>query len=124
MTLSLDRVAVEEAGADPVRLAQAIHRQLPDLTGAVPVRDIALALDIDEIREEPVTSFEGCLLTDRQKSHGAILVNAASSRRRRHYTIGHELGHFLNERHISAASDGFYCTKEDMGSPDGSVRAN
>ena len=39
-----------------------------------------------------------------------------------HYTIGHELGHFLNEGHIATASDGFYCTKEDMGYPDRSGR--
>ena len=61
MTLSLDRIAVEGAGDDPVALARAVHGQLPDLKGAVPVYDIALALDIEEIRAEPLTSFEGCL---------------------------------------------------------------
>lgn len=117
MAISLDRIEVEEAGADPVRLARAIHRQLPDHTGPVPVYDIARALDIEEIREERLTSFEGCLLTDRQKSYGAILVNASSRPRRRRYSVGHELGHFLNERHVPTTEDGFACTKEDMGSP-------
>ncbi len=122
MAISLDRIAVEEIGADPVRLARAIRDQLPDLTGAVPVHDIAFALDIEEIREERLTSFEGCLLTDRQKSYGAILVNRASSPRRRRYTVGHELGHFLNERHVPTMEDGFQCTKEDMGYPKRSGR--
>jgi hypothetical protein len=122
MVVNLDRVTVEESGADPVRLARAIHQQLPGLTGAVPVHDIAFALDIEEIREERLTSLEGCLLTDRNKSYGSILVNGASSRRRRRYTVGHELGHFLNERHVPTTDEGFQCTKEDMGHPKRSGR--
>ena len=122
MAISLDRVAVEETGANPVRLARAIHNQLPDLTSAVPVHDIAFALDIEEIREAHLTSLEGCLLTDQQKSYGAILVNRASSPRRRRYTIGHELGHFLSERHVPTSDDGFQCTKDDMGHPKRSGR--
>lgn len=117
MTLDLDRVAVEDAGATPVRLAAAIIKQLPNLTGAVPVYDIARALDIEEIREHPLSSIEGCLVTDKHKSYGAILVNAASNARRRRYTVGHELGHFLNERHVANADDGFHCTKADMVNP-------
>ena len=51
MVLELDRIAVEDVGADPVRLAAAILTQLPDITGAIPVHEIARALDIEEIRE-------------------------------------------------------------------------
>ncbi len=92
--------------------------QLPDITSALPVHEIARALDIEEIREEHLTSLEGCLLTDRQKSYGSILVNAASGPRRRRYTVAHELGHFLNERHVPTSEDGFRCTREDMTHPD------
>ena len=42
--------------------------RLPDSTGAVPAHDIAFALDIEEIREKRLTSFEGCLLTDQYKN--------------------------------------------------------
>lgn len=122
MGLSLDRIAIEEVGANPERLAAAIITQLPDLTGAVPVHDVARALDIEEIREERLTSFEGCLLNDQHKSQGSILVNASSAPRRRRYTVGHELGHFLNSRHRPTASDGFRCTKLDMGDPRGDER--
>ena len=61
--LNLDRMAIEEVGGHPERLAGAIHDQLPGLTGPVPVVEIALALDIEEIRETPLMSFEGALIT-------------------------------------------------------------
>ena len=46
----LDRMAVEEAGPNPQRLAEAIHRQINLATGSVPVAEIARALDIIEIK--------------------------------------------------------------------------
>ncbi|MCW5752138.1 MAG: ImmA/IrrE family metallo-endopeptidase [Alphaproteobacteria bacterium] len=112
--LELDRVEVEAVGGDPAGLAAAIHDQLPDLSGAVPVHAIARALDIEEIREESLTSFEACLLTDPHKSRGAILVNRDSSVERRRYSIAHELGHFLNERHRPTADEGFRCSLDDL----------
>lgn len=59
-------------------------------------------------------SFEACLLTDPQKSRGAILVNRDSSVERRRYSIAHELGHFLNERHRPTADEGFRCSLDDL----------
>ncbi len=83
MLLELDRIAVEEAGANAQRLAAAIHAQLPDLVPPVPIETIALALDIEEIRVEPLTGFEAALVTTPEKGRGSILVNANSSPRRR-----------------------------------------
>lgn len=115
MPLALDRMEIEEAGRnDPVRLAEAIHRQLETLSGPVPLREIALALDIVEIREEALSSFEGALVTSRERSEGAILVNRNASRQRRRYTIGHELLHFLNPLHEQTATNGFECSRADM----------
>ncbi len=52
MGLELDRIALDDVSANPEGLARAIHAQLPDhQTGAVPVHEIARALDIEEIRE-------------------------------------------------------------------------
>lgn len=80
---------LEEVGGHPERLVGAIHDQLPDLTGPVPVVEIALALDIEEIREEPLKSFEGALITPPVKVYWSIVVNARSSRQRRRYiTVG------------------------------------
>jgi hypothetical protein len=45
-------MAIEEVGLNPQRLAQAIHDQMARLNGAVPIYEIAAALDIDEIREQ------------------------------------------------------------------------
>ena len=114
MQVELDRMTIEDVGANPERLAQTIHDQLPGLEGAVPVYDIARALDIEEIREEALTSFEGALITPPEKGRGAILVNATSPRQRRRYTVGHELGHFLNPWHKPTAPEGFRCTGADM----------
>ena len=112
--LVLDRMAIEEAGANPQLMAEAIHSQLGDLSGAVPVHLIALALDIDEIREEWLTSFEGALITTAEKGYGSILVNKGSSWQRRCFTVGHELHHLLNPYHRQTADIGFECRREDM----------
>lgn len=66
MSLQLDRMEIEEEGRhDAVRLARAIPKQLELLSG--PVREIALALDIVEIREEKLDGFEGALITQPER---------------------------------------------------------
>lgn len=119
MSLTLDRVEIEGVGSDPVGLADALLRQLPDLDGRVPIDEIARALDIIDILEAPLAGLEGCLQTDGQKSEGQIIVRAGRSARRRRFTIAHELGHFLNERHRPVPGVGFACTAQDMRSPVG-----
>jgi Zn-dependent peptidase ImmA (M78 family) len=116
--LVLDRMEVEEAGAEPSRLAAAIHAQLRELDRAVPVHAIAAALDITEIREVPVTSFEGALIMRPDRGEGSILVNSRSSRQRQRFTIAHELGHFLNVWHRPTNSAGmFTCRVQDLAQP-------
>lgn len=112
--LSLDRMEIEEAGANPIRLAAAIHGQLGKQDGPVPVHAIARELDIIEIREESLSSLEGALVTTPERGWGSILLNASSSPRRRRFTLGHELGHFLNPYHVTTAPEGFRCSRSDM----------
>lgn len=107
-------MAIEEAGLNPQRLAEAVHHQLAGLDGAVPVYEIAAALDIEEIRERPLLNFEGALVTTRERDHGSILLNSRSSRQRRRFSLGHELLHFLNPTHEQTSADGFHCTRRDM----------
>src|SRR5688572_11398094 len=109
---------LDEVGANPQRLAEAIHEQLGESEGPVSVYDISQALDIVEIREEPLVSFEGALVTTPERSWGSILVNANSSRQRRRFTLGHELGHFLNSWHIPTSPTGFWCSRSDMTAAD------
>ena len=113
-SLVLDRMEIEEAGPRPDKLAAAIHRQLGDRDGPVPVHAIARALDIIEVREEPLTNLEGALITTPERDFGHILVNANSSRQRRRYSLSHELGHFLNPWHEPTAANGFQCNKQDL----------
>ena len=111
--LQLDRVDLADIH-DPVRLACALHRQLGHPAGAVPVTKIAEALDILEVRLAGLDGCEGTLLTDRVRSYGKILVNNRRGRRRARFSIAHELGHFLLERHVLHKDSGFVCRAKDM----------
>jgi Zn-dependent peptidase ImmA (M78 family) len=113
--LVFNRLAIEEDGPNPEKLAQAVHKQLGASTKAVPIIEVALALDITEIRYEPLESFEGALLTTPERDIGSILVNEASGHERRRFTIAHELGHYLNVWHTPTSEAGFMCAKRDMG---------
>jgi len=109
-------MAIEEDGPNPERLAAAIHLQLRHKGGAVPVYEIATALDVVEIREEPLKGLEGAVITTPDRNVGSIVVNSSSPPLRRRFTLAHELGHFLNPWHQpSGPSGGFSCTPHDLG---------
>ncbi len=100
-------MTIEEAGPDPVRIAAAVHDQLGGqridagasahasggMNGsvirssgdpkscAVSVEAIAAALDIVEIRVEPLKSLEGALLFPANRNVGAVVLNSASLNR-------------------------------------------
>jgi hypothetical protein len=76
--------------------------------------EIAQALDIREVRLHPFDGFEGMLLTDAVRSTGSILANTSKGPRRARFTVAHELGHFLMERHQFSDAKGFRCTPGDM----------
>jgi Zn-dependent peptidase ImmA (M78 family) len=115
-------MSIDDVGANPEKLAQAIHQKLNLTTGPVPVREIALALDIEEITEAPLTSFEGALLTTPERTTGKILLNTSSPPERRRFTLSHELGHYLNMTHQGESDGGFQCSKTDMVTPRGHER--
>jgi hypothetical protein len=50
---------LDDIGCNPERPGKAIHEQLPDQQGQVPVHDIAPALDVEAIREDPLKRVEG-----------------------------------------------------------------
>ena len=114
VSVTLDRMAIEEVGLNPQRLAEAIHDQLARLDGAVPIYEIAAALDIDEIREQPLSNLEAALVTTPERDRGRILLNSRSNRQRRRFSLSHELLHFLNPTHEQTSTDGFHCTPRDM----------
>ena len=100
--------------ADPRALARALHRQIGQLSGPIPVKEIALALDIEEVREEEMDGCEGMLLTDRRRTRGKIAVNMHRGRQAARFGIGHELGHFLMERHELGLHGVLRCSLDDM----------
>jgi len=100
-------MALDDVGTNPQRIAETILEQMGYCTGSVPVQQIALALEIIEIRQEKLTNFEGALFTQPERDCVSILVNARSGPRRRRYTIGHELYHFLNPMHRPITQAGF-----------------
>ena len=112
--MTVDRMEIDDAGANPARLAQAITNQLGDTPCAVDVRQIASDIDIYEIREEPLNGLAGCLIVPEDKSVGAIAVDGKMGEERKRYTIGHEIGHYVNPMHRASSPEGFKCTRKDM----------
>ncbi len=88
---------------------------------SIPVVQIAKELGIGEVRLCALDGLEGMLLTDRVRSRGSILANTFKGRRRANFTVAHELGHFLLERH-AFESAGFTCSPKDMRVNAGSSR--
>ncbi len=112
--LQIDRMEIDDVGGEPSKLATAVLSQIGDLREPVPVREIASAVGIYEIREELLSGVEGALITTEEKREGAILVNANASEERKRFTISHELGHYLNPWHIPRSPEGFRCSSRDM----------
>lgn len=111
--MKIDRVALADLFS-PQAMASGIIRQFDDVPIPIPVRDIAHAVGIEKILEEDLESFEGCLWTDSFKTRGGILINKENGEKRKRFTLGHELGHFLLLDHYPENADRFLCTKEDM----------
>lgn len=109
-------MAIEEAGPNPERLADAIHAQLSLKSGSVPVYEIASAVDIVDIRERRLIGLEGALVTTPDRDVGSIAINSRSRPERRRFTLAHELGHFLNLWHQPKDPSGrFSCSRADLG---------
>lgn len=111
--IQIDRIELADIG-NPVKLANAVIDGIPDISLPIPIRDIATALDIIEIKPITVSGFEGGLVAPDDKSSGCILINENNSPRRQRFTIGHELGHYLNPWHTSSDGKGFMCSSKDM----------
>lgn len=91
-----------------------IHAMIGKTDQAVPVDLIALALDIEEIKLTEMGGCEGVLLTNKARTRGSILVNNFRGPQAARFGIGHELGHFLMERHELGLHGILRCTKDDF----------
>lgn len=116
-SLVVDRSDLADT-AQPDQLAELLIAQLapqlPELL-PLPIVDVALACGILEIKALDTDAFEGGLIQDEAKKHGYILVRAAPYAQRSRYTIAHELGHFVNLRHVAPpGSERLLCSKDDL----------
>jgi Zn-dependent peptidase ImmA (M78 family) len=83
----------------PETLVAAILKHHPDLPRQVPVETIAASVGITDIQNIDADSFEGALVANPEKTSGIIATKQGLNARRRRFTIGHELGHFLIRSH-------------------------
>ena len=116
--LTLDRVELADIAA-PAAMAAAIHRQLGGLTGAVPVDEIAFALDIYQVRQVRLDGCEGVLLTDRRRNYGKIVVNNDGGRAAPASASHTSCGHFLLEHHGLEGERGLAVTERTCSSGEG-----
>ncbi|WP_114226941.1 MULTISPECIES: ImmA/IrrE family metallo-endopeptidase [Sphingomonas] len=111
MTLS----RIELDGYDtPEALAERIHELAPHLSLDFSMEDLARQLDISEIKLTDTAAYEAAIIMDELKSTGAILLARSNNARRRRFSIGHELGHFLLPDHHACGDHGFTCSTTDM----------
>lgn len=117
--VSLDLMELD-GKATPKAIVGEIMRQNPQMPFPVPLEALAKASGIERIEDMTTEGFEGMLMTNPEKSWGAILVKSNGNRHRRRFTIGHELGHFLLPWHRQTA---FNCTAENIKETSGDAKA-
>ena len=115
--MQITRMDLDMTGS-PTGLVAKILAAEPDLPLAMPIEELAAALDIIEITELESDGYEGGLLTQPERTEGIILVNKNSNEQRKRFTISHELGHFLMRSHQPIIPGKFMCSREDMGRAD------
>lgn len=117
ISLAIDRSEMADT-AQPVQLAEILVDQLRSQLSTLlplPVEAVALACGILEIRTLETDGFEGGLVQDDVKKHGYILTHAGRHESRTRYTVAHELGHFVNLRHVAPPGQTqILCTKEHL----------
>ena len=103
------RMDLADCGS-PERLLQAIFAHYPSLPKRVPVEDIAREVGISDFKVLEVDGFIGGLMADPDKNRGIILTKLGLQDKRKRFTVGHELGHFLIPTHGYQRQ----CRKEDL----------
>ena len=119
--LILDQMELDDQKT-PAAVVDEILRQNPEVQYPFPLEELAGLAGIESIGELDTAGFEGMLITNAEKSRGAIMVKAKTSPRRRRFTIAHELGHYLLPWH---RQETFSCKSSDIkDSGDGRPRSD
>lgn len=121
VSLEVDRSDLADT-AQPDKLASILIGQVkPQLDALLPlpVEAVARACGILDIQVMETEAFEGGLIQDETKSAGYILLRAGRGPQRSRFTIAHELGHFVNLRHVAPpGSEKLLCNKDDLRNSD------
>lgn len=118
--MTLDRIELDGVGS-PARLAARIHELEPDLPLNFDIKALCRQLDIHQIKETDTSAFEAAIIMDEYKADGSILLSRSSSAKRKRFSIGHELGHFLLPTH-KPQSGGLSCSPGDLKSDDAGAK--
>lgn len=111
--MTLSRIELDGVGS-PSALAARIHELDPDLPLDFSIEDLCRRLDIEDIEDRPVSSFAAMLLMHPDRAWGSIVVSEGMLPRRRRFSIGHELGHFLINSHRPSEGMQFACSHADL----------
>ncbi len=95
--MSLSRLELDGLGS-PAEIAKRIHELAPDLPAKFAIEDICRQLDVVDIQDQPVISFEAMLLMDANKAWGSIVVAAGRRPERRR---GGAATVFVSRRHAT-----------------------
>lgn len=98
----------------PSALAARIHELDPGLSLDFSIEELCQRLDIENIEDKSVSSFAAVLVMHPDKAWGSIVVAQGTSPRRRRFSIGHELGHFLIQTHRPRDGVQFACSHADL----------
>ncbi len=105
---------ISDIGDNPVRLAKEILRQIGNPDCETPLLEIASALGIEEILEDPKLPVEGALYAPEGKNFGLILLNPSKDDRRTRFTLAHEIGHYVHPLHFPSEHASFLCSNSDL----------
>lgn len=104
---------------DSITIAKEIHQQFNLGFQSAPLYEIADAVGIWRIKEEPLKSIEGALVVPDGKIEGEIILNSNQHAERKRFTLAHEIGHFLHPLHHPDNSGRFNCSDADIFKPFG-----
>lgn len=111
--MTLSRIELDGVGS-PTAIAARIHELDSDLPLDFSIEDLCRRLDIEGIEDKPFSSVAAMLLMHPDKAWGSIVVAQGTSPRRRWFSIGHELGHFLINSHRPRECLQFACSHADL----------
>ncbi|MDB5679334.1 ImmA/IrrE family metallo-endopeptidase [Sphingomonas bacterium] len=111
--MKISRLDLDGLGS-PLAIANCIHVLESDMPMVIPVEALCNQLDIISVENFETENFEAALVMDVNKAAGSILVAAGRPRKRRRYSVAHELGHFLIPTHMPGPGHGFECSLDDL----------